>query len=50
MNIKKLSLITVSQLVINIYTDMAIVLRLWQTIIYKLSHFDFAIVRENLLS
>jgi hypothetical protein len=41
---------TASQLVVDTYTDVAVVLRLWQTIIYKLSHFNFAVVRENLFS
>jgi hypothetical protein len=50
MDVRELSLMTASQLVVDIYTDVAVVLRLWQTIMHKLSHFDFAVVRENLLS
>ena len=50
MDIRELSLMMASQLVVDTYTDVAVVLRLWQTIMHKLSHFDFAVVRENLLS
>ena len=49
MDIRKWSLATASQLFADTFTDVAVVLRLWQPILRKLSHFDFAVFRGNLL-
>jgi hypothetical protein len=47
MYIRKWSLIMAGQLVTGTYTGVTVVLRFWQAVMRKSSHFDFAIFKET---